>query len=531
MTATGPVFDPARSAALRDILHETVATTPRRPSRTRFAVLGGLIGAAVLLAGGTAALALSGALHFGSPEPAPAPATLTPSVTPTPTPTPTPTARPAVRVDPGVIAPHDVDALAAATRWSVDLPGLQDGCRMNPIAYSIGDGLSVFLSGARPKEYEQGGPCTETRDEELGLTLVDTTNGTVLWQRSWSYVSDRLPSFAGTRFQLLGTSGRAMFSSTDGTSAPHDVIDLTTGETVGSYDAAALFYGIAVPGSSGDIIVASPLNTVPTTISRVDPRDASEPRWVTTVDGTSPQIINGTRDATALPFYYWTDPETRNFGSIDVEAGTISAGPNSTEFSQALDLITLWTSRAGDGTREETAVDGAGNALWSAHRSGESRTVPVVVPGAYADSSQAAQNGRLAVVDDSQVAIVDQLTGRTIWTSDATGCWSTGDAFVTEVLDDASRNAFTVTLYDGTACALDRDTGQPLPDPHIPHVLLPDLGPANVYQTDWQSRVGTAYDRATGRVLWTLDLDSSEYWDFAGGYLVRLSGNTVRSLG
>ena len=74
MTATGPVFDPARSAALRDILHETVATAPARAPRTRFAILGGLIGAAVLLAGGTAALALSGALHFGAPAPAPAPA-------------------------------------------------------------------------------------------------------------------------------------------------------------------------------------------------------------------------------------------------------------------------------------------------------------------------------------------------------------------------------------------------------------------------------------------------------------------------
>jgi hypothetical protein len=145
MTATGPAFDPARSAILRDILHETVAAGPVRPSRTRFALVGGLVGAAVLLAGGTAALALSGVLHFGSLEPAPLPDP-TPSTTstPTPTPTPTPTSAPSPRpigVQTTPIERHDVDQLGTAP-WSLDLPGTGRTCEQRHV-YDIADGLAL----------------------------------------------------------------------------------------------------------------------------------------------------------------------------------------------------------------------------------------------------------------------------------------------------------------------------------------------------------------------------------------------------
>ena len=153
---TQPVFDPARSAAIRELLAETVATARPRPDRTKFAIITALTAVALALAGGTAALALTGVIRFGSPAPAPAPAPTT-SVTPTPTPTPTPTASgPRVQVTSTVVFPHDVDALPSQPRWSLDLPGIDDGCRMRPLEYDLSDGLAVFLTGTRPKDYEVG---------------------------------------------------------------------------------------------------------------------------------------------------------------------------------------------------------------------------------------------------------------------------------------------------------------------------------------------------------------------------------------
>lgn len=110
---TQPVFDPARSAAIRELLAETVATDRRRPQHTKFAIIAGLTALALALAGGTAALALTGVIHFGAPAPAPAPApSPTVSVTPTPTPTPSPIGA-GVQVQPFPVVPHDVSALGA----------------------------------------------------------------------------------------------------------------------------------------------------------------------------------------------------------------------------------------------------------------------------------------------------------------------------------------------------------------------------------------------------------------------------------
>lgn len=535
MTTTGPVFDPARSAALRDILHETVATAPARPSRTRFALVGGLVGAAVLLAGGTAALALTGALHFGSPAPAPVPTTPTPSITPTPTPTPTPSA-PRIQVKAGPIAPHDVDALAAQTRWSLDLPGIDDGCRMNPQAYSVADGLSVFVSGARPKEYEGGGPCTVNTDERVGLTMVDTTDGEVLWQREWSYTSDRTNGLVGTRFQLLGTSGRAMFTSADGTSGAHDVIDLNTGDTLATYDASALFYGVPVPGDSGDLVVTSDLSSPdPGSISRIDPRNAASPIWTTPVDGIGPIVAPGTSDASVLPAYYYltNDPHARVFGTIDLTSGVFTRHPEFTDYKQTSSLVSLWSAGAADGSSDLTALDGSGTAVWTRHLGQGETLVPVnalAAPpgGGHTDLAQA---GQFAIAGAAGVTVIDQLSGDTVWTSAPGACSASIGHGVVSALADTARNAFTLRLGDSSECAIDRATGKELPDLGVPASPVASLGPKNTYATSWETRVGTAYDRATGRVLWTVDLDSREYWDFAGGYLVRLYGNHIESIG
>ena len=94
-------FDETRSAAIKRMLMNTVAEAPERePSRRqRAGLIAGLVAAALILAGGSAAVAFNAGGVFRPVEvspssPAPAPTTTTP--TPTPTPTATPSAQPSV---------------------------------------------------------------------------------------------------------------------------------------------------------------------------------------------------------------------------------------------------------------------------------------------------------------------------------------------------------------------------------------------------------------------------------------------------
>ena len=70
MTTT-PAFDPARSAAIRQLLVDTVDAAPQRERRLRFGMVAALTGIALAIAGGTAALAAAGVIHLGAPAPAP----------------------------------------------------------------------------------------------------------------------------------------------------------------------------------------------------------------------------------------------------------------------------------------------------------------------------------------------------------------------------------------------------------------------------------------------------------------------------
>ncbi|MFF2049965.1 PQQ-binding-like beta-propeller repeat protein [Leifsonia sp. NPDC058194] len=536
MTTAGPVFDPARSAALRDILHETVAAGPARPSRTRFALIGGLVGAAVLLAGGTAALALTGALHFGSPEPVPVPTTPSPSVTPTPTPTPT-VATPRVVVTSGTILPHDVDSLPAQSRWALDLPGIDDGCRMLPQSYDINDGLAVILSGARPKEYE-GGPCAQgSRDEKVGLTLVDTTDGEIVWQRTWEYVSDQANASQVTRFRLLGTSGRAIFVSTDDVNGAHDVIDLTTGATVATID-PSLTYAVPVPGPSGDLVVTSdPTRTRAEnrgTISRLDPRDPDHPRWTTGVDAQYVSVSSGTRDPSALPVFSSTgDAAGQAVAMVDLETGSLTKVTGVSDFDRGLDAVTLWRAPAPDGSATTVALDDTGKRLWSRPAAAGSYLVTVTTPGARPGDEyfDLPSTGELAVVDRSSISLIDQLTGDTVWESSLAGCDPVDFLGVPSAYEDAALSAITVRFSQDRSCSFDRETGALLPKVGIPYDYFAALGQRNVYVNPYDSDTGTAYDGATGASLWTLPQRTGERWAFAGGYLVRAFGNHVESIG
>ncbi|MFF1875567.1 hypothetical protein ACFVXD_42725, partial [Kitasatospora herbaricolor] len=254
MTAQS-AFDPARSAAIRELLIQTVDDGASRPSRRAFAVVAALTGVALALAGGTAALALSGVLRFDAPEPAPAPpsVSVTPTPSPTPTPTPTPTERP-IAVQTAPIARHDVDSIPPSPSWTLTLPGADDPCVQHGV-YDIAEGLALFKVGAQVVGDSEEG-C-DLSNEHVSLSLVNTSTGEVIWSRTWTWAA---PPTADVDVDVLGTSGRVLVVDERLSGGPHDVIDLTTGRTVGEFQAElrdVLVDVVPVPGDSGDVLVTT----------------------------------------------------------------------------------------------------------------------------------------------------------------------------------------------------------------------------------------------------------------------------------
>ncbi len=528
---TQPVFDPARSAAIRELLAETVAADRRRPDRTKFTVIAGLTALALALAGGTAALALTGVIHFGGPAPAPVPSP-TISVRPTPTPTPTPRpSGPGVQVQPFPVLPHDVSALGSQTRWSLELPGADDACRMRPLAYDLANGLTVFLTGTRPKEYEGGGDCWQHHDENIGLTLVDTARGDEIWSRTWAFTP---PSGSPNsyQFQLLGTSGRALLDYGDGQSGPHDVIDLMTGKTVASFDHGAYYGAVSVPGGSGDIVLTTePAGTGSATITRVDPRDPGHPGWKTRVAADDILVSAGTEDPTTLPVYFSpSGASTYSRASVDLASGTVTKSPGISDYHATMYFMTLWGEQAADGSSSIVGIDGSGARLWSRPSAPGSFAVEVQAPGTRPGVVFGrASTGQLAIIDRTTVTLLDQLTGRVVWTTK--GCATQELLGVPTVIADDARNALTVRYPQDTACSFDKNTGKPLAGVGIPFDDWTLFGLTNTYGGALVADKGTAYDNATGRLLWSLPKAQGEQWLFAGGYLVRTVGNHLESIG
>jgi hypothetical protein len=527
---TQPVFDPARSAAIRELLAETVAADRRRPDRTKFTIIAGLTALALALAGGTAALALTGVIHFGGLTPAPAPHP-TSSATPTPAPTPTPTPSGLrVQVQPFPVLPHDVSALGTQTRWSLDLPGADDACRMRPLAYDLANGLTVFLTGTRPKEYE-GGNCAKHRDENIGLTLVDTTRGAEIWSRAWAFTSPAA-SPNSYQFQILGTSGRALLDYGAGPSGPHEVIDLTTGKTVAVFDHGAYGGAVSVPGGSGDIVLTTePSGNGTATITRVDPRDPGHPGWTTRVTAGYLTVADGTADPTTLPISYSPSGAfTSSRASIDLATGAVTTSPGRADYRGAMYFMTLWDEQAADGSSSFVGVDGAGARLWSRPATPGSFAVEVHAPGTRPGVTFGrASTGQLAIVDRTSVTVLDQLTGRVAWTTK--GCATQELLGVPTVISDEARSALTVRYAQDTACSFDKNTGRQLAGVGIPFDDWDLFGQTNTYGGALAADTGTAYDNATGRLLWSLPKVQGEQWLFAGGYLVKIVGNRVESIG
>ncbi|NEN06911.1 PQQ-binding-like beta-propeller repeat protein [Diaminobutyricibacter tongyongensis] len=527
-------FSPNRSAAVRQLLIETIEHEPQRQRRLQIMLTSILAGIALVLAGGTAALALTGVIHFGDSSPAPV-QTTTPTVAPTETPTPTPTQTasvPRVQVQSAVVYPHDVSSLPAQTRWSLDLPGIEDGCRMRPLAYDLADGLTVFLTGTRPKEYE-GGTCAEHRDEKIGLTLVDTARGEKIWSRVWAFTSSmgspNLPEFL-----VLGTSGRALLDYGTDQSAPHDLIDLTTGETISMFSPGAYSGAVTVPGTSGDIVMPSePSGSVGAAITAIDPLDPDHPVWKTAVDTDYLQIADGTQHASALPVYF-ASPAGRPYqrGSVDLENGALTKSPGSSELHATMSFITLWDQQAADGSVSYVAVDGSGARVWSRPATPGAFAVGVGMPGAQPGIfGGRASTSQLAIVDRTSITVLDQLTGQVAWTASTSGCGAKDFMGIPSVMVDPARNALSVRYQQDTACSFDAKTGKALAGVGVPFNDWDLFGLTNTYVGALASDTGTAYDSATGRVLWSLPRAQGEQWLFAGGYLVRTVGDHVESIG
>ncbi|ANF32768.1 hypothetical protein A0130_14840 [Leifsonia xyli] len=536
MTATGPVFDPARSAILRDILHETVATAPARPSRTRFALLGGLVAAAVLLAGGTAALALSGALHFGPSEPAPAPAP-TPSITPTPAPTSTPTSTPSSRpiaVQTTPIHRHDVNELGAAP-WSLDLPGTGRSCEQRHV-YDIADGLALVQLGAHV--VGDGSPDCDDDLQHVSVSLVDTRHGTAIWTREWSWHAAPLYDVG---VLVLGTSGRILVVDQALGGGPHDVIDLATGRTLADFageKADILLNAQAVPGDSGDIVMSTP-----TSIVRVDPRDAHSPRWSTDIPGKSASVFPMVGDTDFLPVSILLNgpgPDGGPYESarIDLQTGRLDPAPSAIALIQTDShpaAISQWA--AGQPT-ELTGLDRSGQATWTRRLppGSDVRAVSTStgVPGTEVNRSGASD--LIAVVSTSDMTIVDSASGGELWSASVARCGMTnrvaGSSPLVSVFLDPEHDTLTV-VHDGTGtCTFTASTGEPRPLPDLPSGSSVFFGPDNAYVfPNEPSGDLTAADRQTGTTLWTSTARDSSSWFFAGGYLVRLNGDRLTAVG
>lgn len=536
MTATGPAFDPARSAILRDILHETVATAPPRPSRTRFAVVAGLVGAAALLAGGTAALALSGVLHFGSPDvpPPPAPSTtLTPTPTPTPTPIPTPTSRPiAVQTTP--IQRHDVDQLGAAS-WSLDLPGTGRSCEQRDI-YDIADGLALVQLGAHV--VGDGSPDCEDDLQHVSLSLVDTQRGTAIWSREWSW---RAAPMYDVDVIVLGTSGRVLVADQILGDGPHEVIDLATGRTEGEFagqKADIILNAVAVPGDSGDIVM-----TTPGAIVRVDPRDAQTPRWSTAISGKSSWVYPPAGESDFLPVSIQLNEPYPNgypyeYGRIDLETGGLDSGWSINAFLNTETHPAVVSKYDASGLPVElTGLDSSGGTTWVKQLPADSDTFVVRsltgTPGA--DTRYSGATDLIAVVSTSELTIIDSSSGTALWTAAATRCGLVTGAgrpapLVTVYLD--SEHDAIIVQHDGTeTCTFAASTGASRPLPDVPSGSSLFFGPENTYVfSNKPTGDLVAYDRQSGAKLWSSTVYPGS-WSFAGGYLVRLDGDRLTPAG
>ncbi|WP_382310069.1 hypothetical protein [Herbiconiux sp. UC225_62] len=547
---TTPRFDQGRSDAIRTMLIENVEQSPSRDHRrhVRIAVLAIVAALAGALGIGGVALAVTGGPIFPAPagtpvvEASPTP-TSTPEATPTSTPG-TPVAGPVVTGDP--IPPHDIDSASSSGAWQLDLPGSGRQCEIRN-AYDIADGFALFQAGPDQMSDAPGPDCDFTATR-MSLTLVDTAAGTIVWSREWDAVNPGYP----VDVTLLGTSGRALVSTQNLGQGVNEVIDVATGETLAAFaphldGAGDLQYSFAtVPGDSGEIVLGLQARGPDGAglvgsgiVERVDPRTLDRPVWSTTLAGTFGQISRSAETpypATFVPFDYFTGAEGPDLRShiaiVDVNTGEVTDRPATTYYRYAADYALRFTDSTAD--RSVVGLDADGNHLWERELPVGTRIDPVLtsdgVPGALANRLRSdAPSEWLMVHSPQSLTLVNALTGVEAWTV-ATGCGA--DTELPQFSFRLNEPAATVVLPGSggaAACSYDLATGSLSEGPAIPENAWEAAGVANVYGV--AEGTGSAYDAATGEVLWTIPAASGESWDFLGGHLVSWAGTRLTGIG
>lgn len=542
---TDPRFDEARSAAIRDLLMETVRQSPRREHarQVRMAVLAVLVALAAALGSTAVAAALTGTDLFGLGA-APAPATVEPSTTapgPTSTATPTPAAptrapHPLVVTD-GFVAPRDL-LTAPVAAWTLDLPGDYGRCDSMTIT-DVGDGFALVQRGPAHRG-DQPNSC-DFSQSRLGLSLVDTSTGDLLWSRDWAWAFDDDDT---TTAQLLGTSGRVLLWGHANSTGPREVIDLASGSTLATVELPA---GLPhtelnpVPGSSGDVTLAaervdaSGQATGTWVAMRADPRTLGDPVWSRAADGYGPYTPPLLNSSSVVQFSYTAADGRQLLDVLDVDTGAPMVQATADRSYLYLDGVTLRESDFTELTLPRTVagIDDAGNEFWSRTLDSGYRVSPV----RRAESADSWQQGILSDValigPGTRIELIDGLTGQTLWTADAAACaneFNTATGLPVSLDFVLASDGVLISLDAPQAgCGLDRASGAPV-DVSARTTFANAQGTLVSYVATGGHFNGpvvadprlTALDAVTGTELWQIPQAEWGRWEFAGGYLVQI---------
>lgn len=538
MTET-PKFDPQRSAAIRHLLIENVEAEPKRRTSHLRALLAGLIITGVVASGSTA-LALNRDSLFGAPAPSTGVEVSTP-----PTPTASVTTPPAqetesparISVATAPIVPQDIATQPTGPTWSLQPPGLGEPGKL---VGSIDISEDYALISVAP---EHGADLTSeslpASTSSLSVTLVNTRTGDQVWSREWHWDLEAGVSSADARALVLGTSGRVLVVTTGSENGPREVLDLSTGTAVAAFQPAepgeTLKKVSVVPGDSGDVYATLAQrddqgDVLPySLVKRFDPANTTDAQWVTRIDAAGVNVGDSGNDiGYAKVTYYAGDPQQSGNGVLDLATGAFVARPEPFEYYPFTGYTIRSNPDEAGGSSTLTGLDDDGNTLWTRTETGLAQVDEVLTSAAIPGSPRwsTVGTGQFVVVSANGVALVDGLTGSTIWQA-ALADWKLEYPSV-PLRFEAQGDVLTVTNFGGSPSSLvDLTTGAWMG--FSPWDISYETSGAEYAYRSIDGQV-SAIDKISGEVIWTTDLAADSLF-FAGGRLVATEGNTLRSVG